>query len=411
MTRLRICTPCIIFLFSVAAAIASPAQILTTLHSFNNVDGAQVFAALVQARDGSFYGTTTAGGANDDGTVFKITPSGTLTTLYKFLGGADGQQPYAGLVQGSDGNFYGTTFSGGYGNRGTVFKITPSGTLTTLHIFCLQSGCADGSYPVAGLVLASDGNFYGTTFYGGYGGDYGGGTVFKITPSGTLTTLYNFCAQSGCADGSNPFAGLVQASDGSFYGTTWSGGFDNCTLGCGTVFKLTPEGILTTLHSFCPQLGHCADGAYPIAGLVQTRDGNFYGTTSRGGDYGGGTVFKITPSGTLTALYTFCSQTGCADGSYPVAGLVQASDGNLYATTQAGGDYGGGTVFKITPSGTLTTLHSFGGADGAAPGYAALLQARDRNFYGTTTVGGANGDGTVFRIVLLRPCSICPTID
>ncbi len=209
--------------------------------------------------------------------------------------------------------------------------------LTTLYNFCSQPNCSDGSDPTAALVQAKDGNFYGTTFSGGANSNctWGCGTVFKITAGGTLTTLYSFSGP----DGEYPYAGLVQASDGNFYGTaSWGGGGGNCSeppsySGCGTVFKITPGGMLTTLYTFAGP-----DGANPYGGLVQGSDGNFYGTTYGGGcqSDGCGTVFKITPSGALTTLYSFCSQSSCADGGVPNAGLVQAADGNFYGTTTAG---------------------------------------------------------------------------
>ena len=255
-------------------------------------------------------------------------PAQTLTTLHMFAGyPSDGGVPDAGVVQATDGNFYGTTYQGGsssncQGGCGTVFKITSAGTLTTLHSFDWY----DGASAIGALVQGSDGNLYGTT-YGG-GAEPRVGTVFKITPGGALTTLYSFCAQANCTDGQQPYAGLVRGTDGNFYGTTLEGGANTgCSLGagtCGTVFKITPGGALTTLHSFCAQAG-CADGGNPYAGLVQARDGNFYGTTFERGANGYGTVFKITPGGTLTTLYSFCSQTNCADGQYPYAGLVQAT--------------------------------------------------------------------------------------
>jgi len=198
-------------------------------------------------------------------------------------------------------------------------------------------------------------------------------------------------------DGAWPYAGLVQASDGNFYGTTTGGGAN----GAGTVFKVTPAGRLTTLYNFCYQGYPCSDGGDPYAGLIQATDGNFYGTTLGGGASGDGTVFKITPSGTLTTLYNF----GGADGAVPYGGLIQATDGNFYGTTSGGGASGDGSVFKITPSGTLTTLHSFADSDGASPD--GLVQATDGNFYGTTYGGGAYGDGTVFRLVSVRPCFSC----
>jgi uncharacterized repeat protein (TIGR03803 family) len=203
-------------------AIGLTAQTFTTLHSFEITDGESPLGGLAQGADGNFYGTTYYGGASDDGTVFQITPSGTLATLHSFEGNpTDGAEPQAGLVQATNGDFYGTTRIGGAWGDGAIFKITPSGKLTMLHSFCSQAGCADGANPEAGLVQATNGDLYGTTE--SYG-DGSGGTVFKITSSGTLTTLYAFCSKSGCTDGANPEAGLIQAADGDFYGTTFGGG-------------------------------------------------------------------------------------------------------------------------------------------------------------------------------------------
>jgi uncharacterized repeat protein (TIGR03803 family) len=398
----------LVCVFCAAAVIDSPAQTFTTLLSFNRADGALPNGSLVQGLDGNFYGTTSEGGANFApsvgwGTVFKVTPGGTLTTVYNFCakaGCADGADPSAGLVQATDGNFYGTTELGGancspYG-CGTVFKITPEGTLTTLHSFCSKMYCADGAGP-GGLVQATDGNFYGATWEGGA---YGRGTVFKITPGGTLTRLYSFCAQTNCTDGQWPSA-LVQGTDGNFYGTTVIGGTCGARFfGCGTVFKITPRGTLTTLHRF-----DGTDGVNPRAGLVLATDGNFYGTTSEGAacpTWGCGTVFQITPGGTLTTLHNFDG----TDGANPYAGLVQATDGSFYGTTELGGANGWGTVFTITPGGTLTTLHSFDDTDGSNP--SALVQATDGNLYGTTQNGGANtgtrdcdlGCGTIFSLAV-----------
>jgi uncharacterized repeat protein (TIGR03803 family) len=238
----------------------------------------------------------------------------------------------------------------------------------------------------------------------GCSGADGAGTVFKVTPGGTLTTLHAFNSY----DGYSPLGVLVQATDGNFYGTTMEGGAN----GAGTGFRIAPSGTLTTLYSFCSQTNF-ADGYWPYAGLVQARDGNFYETTGSGGAFGHyGTIFKITPGGTLTTLYSFCAQNGCPDGEEPDAVFVQAADGNLYGTTDGGGtsqscgSYGCGTVFKISPSGALTTLHSFNDADGAYP-RGGLVQASDRNFYGITLGGGADGYGTVFRLVSVRPCFTC----
>ena len=389
-----------------AAASAAPAQGFITLLSFNSANGASPYAALIQATDGNLYGTTPIGGAYDDGTVFRITPSGVLTTLHSF-DGYDGAYSYAGLVQATDGNFYGTTWGGGASSLGAIFKIDPTGTLTTLHSF---SG-PDGANPLATLVQGTDGSLYGTTITGGRYiscdlrfGD-GCGTVFKITLNGSITTLYSFCAQSSCTDGFYPGAGLVQGADGNFYGTTADGGAGSaCTGGCGTIFKITAAGVLTTLYAF-----DYADGYQPLTALLQATDGNFYGTTLDGGTNdscnfgaGCGTVFKVTPSGILTTLYSFCSQSGCTDGDSPEGALVQATDGNLYGTTVDGGVINSyGTLFKLTPSGMLTTLHRFcaqsGCADGEYP-VVAVVQDTNGKLYGTAAAGGVHGDGTVFTL-------------
>jgi uncharacterized repeat protein (TIGR03803 family) len=393
---------CAVLALCATTAIALPAQIatLTTIHRFCSQsgcpDGSDPFAGLVQATNGDLYGTTLSGGTsgtNSAGTIFKITPGGTLTTLYSFCSQTnctDGADPYAGLVQASNGDLYGTTYFGGTNGQGTVFKITQGGTPTTLYSFCSQSGCTDGADPYAGLVQAANGDFYGTTVYGGADGF---GTVFKITPSGTLTTLYRFCSDyPSCTDGADPYAGLVQAANGDFYGTTYGGGANG---NYGTVFKITPGGTLTTLYSFCSQSG-CTDGDHPEAGLVQAADGDFYGTTS-GSGFSIATVFKITPTGTLTTLHSF---NGTTDGATPAAGLVQATNGDFYGTASSGAN-GYGTVFKITPSGTLTTLYRFCHQthcpDGATP-HAGLVQDTNGDFYGTTIEGGSNNDGTVFRL-------------
>jgi uncharacterized repeat protein (TIGR03803 family) len=366
------------------------AQTFNTLVNFDGTNGANPQAALVQGIDGSLYGTLSDGGDHAHGTVFKLGAGGKLTTLYSFCAQAncvDGANPYGSLVLATDGNFYGTTLTGGEQNFGTVFKVTRGGKLTTLRSFCQQLYCPDGATPVAGLVQGTDGNFYGTTEAGG---EYMSGTVFKITSAGALTTLYSFCSQN-CTDGASPFAGLVQANDGNFYGTTWIGG---SFYGDGTIFKITPAGELTTIYRFCLQ-SDCLDGAQPQAGLVQATDGNLYGTTTQGGAGSDGTVFKLTPGGKLTTLYSFCTQANCTDGGYPQGGLVQGTDGNLYGTTVLHGGKGYGTVFQINRAGTMTTVHNFDSTDGANA-MAALLQATNGSFYGTTNLGGSGSGGTLF---------------
>ncbi|SPF33011.1 exported hypothetical protein [Candidatus Sulfotelmatobacter kueseliae] len=381
----------------VTAVTAANAQVFTTLADFAGDDGSGPWS-LVQGTDGNFYSTTQTQGAYGGGTAFKVTPEGALTAIYGFCAGScsDGRWANFGLILGIDGNFYGTnTFGGAYG-QGTAFKITPDGTLTTLHSFCSETNCTDGSEGT-GLIQGTDGNIYGTT---GGGGAAGQGTFFRITPAGTLTTLFSFCAQTNCTDGSLPWAALLQATDGNFYGVTQFGGNPKCGSGngCGTVFRITPSGTLTTLHRFCTQT--CNDGTKPMGALVQATDGSFYGTTSTGGANGDGTVFKMTPSGTLTTLYSSCAQANCADGTHPQAGLVQATDGNFYGTATAGGNpycsynHGCGTVFEITPDGILTTLYSFGGqADGSYP-WGALIQSTNGTLYGAA----ANYPGTIFSL-------------
>lgn len=257
----------------------------------------------------------------------------TFTTIYSF-GVTGGQNPTPALVQGTNGDLYGTTWQGGNKQGGTVFKISPSGRLTTIYNFCSESRCTDGAHPGAALIQASNGYLYGTTTVGGaYGTEHTGGTVFQISPGGTMTKIYSFCAQNACADGSEPLSGLVQASNGYLYGTTTFGGAN----GEGTVFKITPSGTLTTLYSFCAQFA-CDDGQNPLAALIQAADGDLYGTTEFGGANAKGTLFKITPNGQLTKLYTFCaSGYPCADGEWPATALVQTASGDFYGTTNSGG--------------------------------------------------------------------------
>lgn len=362
--------------------LPADAQWYTVLHVFNGTDGMSATSRLVQGQDGNFYGTTVSGGSGGKGVVFTMTPAGALTMLHSFSG-SDGQSPVAGLVQGTDGNLYGTTQQGGASGVGTVFRITTSGTLTTLHSFA----GGDGANPLAPLVQGSDGSFYGTTFKGGANGS---GTVFRITPAGGLTTLASFAPVEAFVYPAAGTGGLVQGADGSFYGTITGG-----AIGWGSVFRITPSGALTTLHSFAGM-----DGGFPSATLVAGIDGNFYGTTGVGGSgdasqspyLRGGTVFRITPSGTLTTLTTFPGP-----GSVG-ASLAPGADGNLWGTTAAGGR-GCGTAFRMTQDGILTTLVELPGSwnDGCSP-FGGLAQGTDGSFYGTTSDGGDFGAGVVFRV-------------
>ena len=367
---------CAVLLCALTPRFAT-AQTFTTLVSFNGTNGASpLFAPLIEGTDGSLYGTTSAAGAHHQGTVFKVTTQGVLTTLYSFCAKSkctDGSAPFSGLALGKDGNFYGTTESGGAHGAGTVFKITPRGVLTTLHSFNIT----DGANPYAAVVEGKDGNFYGTTESGGA---HLLGTVFKINSKGVVTTLHSF----NSTDGSSSEAALIQATDGNFYGTTYNGGSN----GYGTVFKITSSGTLSTLHVFNDE----TEGRAITAGLVQASDGNFYGSTTLGGPNGYGSVFTVTPVGTLTVLHSF----NAIDGATPNA-LVLGSDSNFYGTTISGGANGDGTAFEVTPQGAFTTLHTFNGSDGA-DSFAGLVQGTDGIFYGTTRVGGSKNDGTVFSL-------------
>ena len=385
MSKLSFCVrACALFVLWATTTMTLPAQTFKSLDSFDNTNAAFPWPTLLQASDGNFYGTTQNGGntacPSGCGTIFEITPTGKLNTFN--FDGTNGNGPLAGLVQAANGDFYGVA-GGGTNGFGTVFKFTPKSGLTTLHNF----NGTDGNGPTGTLIQATDGNFYGTTEGGGF---FNQGTIFRITPSGKLTTMYAF---TGGADGVAPVAGLIQATDGNLYGTTWGDAYQN--LNVGTVFKITLRGKLTTLHSF-----ETTDGANPQGGLVQGADGNFYGATEEGGTSNYGTVFKMTSKGKLTTLHSF---SGGTDGDTPVCTLVQATDGNLYGTAAYDGKYPNfGTVFKITPSGKLTTLHNFDSKDGSYP-YGGVVQATSGKFYGATFAGGSStacefGCGTVFSL-------------
>jgi uncharacterized repeat protein (TIGR03803 family) len=367
------------------------------LYSFcgktNCTDGAPPRAGLTLASNGNLYGSTVAGGANNRGSIFKITTAGALTTIYSFCALTacdDGASPYGNLIQGSDGNFYGTTQGGGSKTFGVIFRVTPAGADTTLYTFCSRASCADGSNPASGLVQASNGTFYGTTESGGAHTTCSGGcgTVFKLVGS-TLTTIYSFCAKTNCADGNTPFGGLVLASNGTLYGTNTAGGSVNAT---GTVFKLTPTGVLTTLHTFCTQTG-CPDGQVPDAGLVLATDGNLYGVTSSGGTVGSGTIFKVTTAGKFTSLYSFCSLAGCVDGDSPDGTLIQCTNGDFYGTTFSGGTSGAGVVFSLSTG--LTAFVQTVPTSGKVGTAVKILGA---DFTGATSVT-FNGKAATFKVV------------
>ena len=320
---------------------------------------------------------------------------------------ANGDSPRAPLIQGLDGNFYGTAIAGGTRRAGTAFSITSTGTLTTLRNFCVgpQLTCSKlGAGPYAPLIQTNDGTFYTPLFTSGLPTPANAGSIVRIFPNGVATKVADICPQSPCAYGASPVSGLTQGIDGNFYGTTSAGGnlSNQCVYsafpGCGAIYKATRDGTLTSLHTFCA-LSNCTDGAVPNSALVQGTDGNFYGTTSGGGAHKFGTVFKLTPAGTFEVLHSFCSVANCADGGSP-NGLMQANDGYFYGTTQSD-SASSGTVFRISPTGVFATLYSFcpqpGCADGLNP-TGTLIQGTDGRLYGVTVVGGVFGKGTIFRV-------------
>jgi uncharacterized repeat protein (TIGR03803 family) len=380
-------------------------------------DATSPAASLVLGRDGNFYGVTSYGGTNGTGTAFSVTPQGVVTILHSFGASGvtvldsqgntatDGTIPQGGLIQGAgaDTHFYGTTANGGANGVGTAFSMTPAGTVTILHNFGdstvldpLGNTATDGVSPRATLVLGADGNYYGTTSAGGSNLT---GTVFSMTTQGVVTILHNFGDGTVANDGANPCAPLIQGAgaDTNFYGTAPVGGAANA----GIVFSMTPAGVVTVLHSFGGSAVNLSgattpDGVCPMAALLETSDGNFYGTTIDGGTYNSGTAFKMTPSGAVTVFYQFGNGT---DGSYPASALAQYQDGNFYGTSQFGGSQNFGTVFQLTSAGVETLLHQFGDgsavnaneavvADGTMP-RAGLAPTLGGNFYGVTLGGGA----------------------
>jgi uncharacterized repeat protein (TIGR03803 family) len=357
----------------------------TVLYSFTGgADGRAPYAGVIRDSSGNLYGTTVSGGtgygncSEGCGVVFKLTPAGQETVLYSFTGGADGGNPHAGVVRDSSGNLYGTTFLFGTAYVGVVYKLDTSGNETVLHTF---TGGVDGGNPTGGVILDSSGNLYGTTYQ--YGAS-GAGVVFKLGTSGQLTALYSF---TGNADGGYPYAGVIRDSAGNLYGTTPLGG----TAGAGVVFKVSASGQETVLHSFTDG----ADGGYPSAGVIEDSSGNLYGTACAGGTAGAGVVFKVAAGGPETALYSF---PGGTDGSCPYAGVIRDSSGNLYGTTYSGGGTANlGLVYEVGASGQETVLYSFPGLlDGRYP-YAGVIDSAG-NLYGTTYSGGTSDAGIIFKV-------------
>jgi len=396
-----------------AAAAQSPE---TVLYNFSGgSDGASPAGGLIADSAGNFYGATESGGTIGAGTIYELTPGGSETPLYYFCSGSkcrDGSTPNTGVIPIADsaGNLYGTTFVGGSANCGsqgcgTVWKLAPGGTWTesVLHRF---TGSKDGDYPLQGLTIDANNNLYGTTLGGGRGTCVwsqngltvtGCGTIFKIASDGTFSTLYSF---KGGSDGANPTATLVLDTDGNLYGTTLAGGTGTCSLlgtsGCGSVFKITPDRREKQLHAF----GGGSDGANPadFGGGLLLHKGVLYGTTYDGGAMNAGTVFALTKKGAETWLYPL---NGTSDGANPWSGVI-ADKGYLYGTAQNGGSNSGGVVFKIAPGGSETVLYDFCSKKNCTDGSGSRseLLTEGHHLYGTTSGGGAYGEGTVFSIDL-----------
>jgi uncharacterized repeat protein (TIGR03803 family) len=378
-----------VVLLCAACAIAASAQTFVVLHDFTTTDFAtgngEPANSLVEGFDGKFYGLTGE-------SFFKIGRYGEYTTPHIFCiyrSTCPSGLGIGSLVLGQYGDFQGALTNGGASGFGTTFRVTPAGALTTLRDFCLQNACPGGVDPFVSFQ-APDGSVYGIAIGSGA---HNAGTVFKNSGN-YFTVLYRFCALTGCADGGTPSA-LVEGADGNLYGTTLEGGAHNLGPSCsGTVFRLTPSGVLTTIYSFC-SLANCADGNLPNT-LIQGADGNFYGTTLLTNLRPQPTVFRLTPEGVLTTIYTYCSQPTCPEGTGPAA-LIQGTDGSLYISNSTGGVLGGGVILKLTLDGTATLIHDFDvSVDGAAP--RSLVQGTDGAFYGMTNDGGAHRRGTIYRL-------------
>jgi uncharacterized repeat protein (TIGR03803 family) len=386
-TLLSVITAALLFI------VAANAQTYTPLYTYpgtnRNNTGILPPDAMSQGQDGTLFTTDAYDGANKLGSVFKMTTAGQPTSVYSFCpqtGCLDGAYPLGGVALGFDGNLYGTAQGGGKHAAGTVFKVTPTGTMTTLWSF---ANGTDESAPIFPLLQAQDGNLYGVSL-AQYNGQYG--AFYKVSSSGVFSALHDFTF----TDGSNPNLPTA-GTDGNFYGTTYLGGSPACAgyqYGCGVVYKLTAAGKQTVLWAF--KGFYSSDGALPEGVLLQGYDGNYYGTTREGGNSancggGCGAVFKITPAGALTILHNF---TGDPDGAYPDTGLTLGTDGNFYGVTSIGGKFNGGALFQITPAGTETILHDFCSVSGCTDGFnpeTPLVQHTNGKFYGNTTgsqVGG-----------------------
>ncbi len=362
----------------------SPAQTVKTVYGFaggNSGNSAfPVWVALAQGRDGRLYGTTEG---ISNGSVFGVSTGRLFTDVFDF-DHTDGGQAYAGVTLASDGNFYGTTWDGGTGNNGVFFKVTRSGTYTLLHNFAGYEGGIDGNHPVAAPVEASDGNLYGTT-EGTTGSTVIPSTIYKYTRAGVFSTIYTFNGTVGLVVHSS----LIEGADGYLYGTASEGGIN----GCGTIFKVSTAGVVLQYYSLTSGTD---TGCSPVGPLLQGADGNFYGTTQAGGTYSMGTIFKMSPGFVVSTLYSF--QGPPTDGEYPSAGMVQATDGNLYGTASPGSSTYYGALFEVSTGGTYKVLYMFTPTFGDFP-LGTLIQHTNGKTYGTLLTDGPGcGCGQVYSL-------------
>jgi len=357
-------------------AVRAQAQTVNFLTQFTGNQGSAT--TVIQGTDGNFYGSA-FNGAYQKGQIFRMTPDGELTTIYSFCaqtGCPDGDSVDRSPILGSDGDLYGVTGGGGNSSQsGTFYKMTLEGEITTLYTFCPVAGCADGQAP-RGIILASDGNFYGTTELGG---KFSAGAIFSISPTGTFKLLHTFCAQSNCNDGGYPQSPPIQGIDGNFYGTGYAGGSQNG----GVIYQITAAGAYKVLYNFCSYQTSCPTGGNPMGPLVQDSKGNFFGTTAFGGHTkNDGVVFEFTSKNQYKVLHSFVGY----DGSVPTSGLTLASNGSLYGMTQGGGGPAKGNIYKVTSAGVFKSIYVFRGNQGYDPFY-SLFQGTNGNLYGTTLYG------------------------
>ena len=359
-------------------AVRAQAQTVTTLATLNGANGYGPFSSVVQATDGNFYGTTNAGGAFGNGTLFRVSPTGRLTDLYDFCSQpscADGSFLSSVPILGRDGTLYGVTGDGGNSNRaGTVYRMTLGGKLTTLYSFCPALPCTDGAAPT-GLVQGGDGNFYGTTSVAANSNGGYGGTIFSMSPGGEIKVLYTFCSRVDCMDGDFSYYPPVLGSDGNLYGVTYTGG----NQGGGLLWELTPRGSYKVLYNFCPKSGDCKD-ANPYL-IVRDSKGNFFGMSN-------GNVFEFTSTHRFLVLHPFDSNT---TPSWPFIGLTLANDGNIYGMSDDN------SIFKVTPKGVYSKILTLPLSAGSPP-VGPFFQGTDGGLYATTTYGPRNATGAVFKL-------------